>query len=472
VKKQIDSGVSSQPELVYGCLICFKEIFRELCLNLLKSVHVIVCTMGKTLALLMQWEGMKMARWLLVLLSVLSLSTGLKGHAATASQFEQREVDQSRYIAIANPSGVNAEGETAYQLLILGQMDDSRACWGEIGSNPVAVDMFLLEFDFTNICSRSTDSNGYSVRLAGQDWGLEYSLRIVRQNNDLVLIAINNREFRGPRIEVGRTYGIPEGPAKIILNPGWRLTQRTFEGNPLGHIYVTHDEALPVLIAAVQAPNATDQQPEAIAPANPQVSYPETSTSVIPEGIEGVPVDGGAPVEAAPTSVDSASAPAIEAEMPSISIPTSDPAPAIATEPTPAPTPLPEVAPSIELEREVEFSQTPASPVNPSDSSVPAPVEDLLTPTNSIPQQPNTLPPPPPDIATVLGFNYRVVVYTDTPEQQDQVRALVPDAFLIALHGRPAMQAGLFAELSDAEQLQQRLTSQNLPAEVVPVNPQ
>lgn len=395
-----------------------------------------------------------MGRWLLVLLSVLSLGGGLRGHAATASQFEQREIDQSRYIAIANPSGVNAEGETAYQLLILGQMDDSRACWGEIGSNPVAVDMFLLEFDFTNICSRSTDSNGYSVRLAGQDWGLEYSLRIIRRDNDLVLIATNNREFRGPRIEIGRTYGIPDGPAKIILNPGWRLTQRTFEGNPLGHIYVTNDEALPVLIAAVQSPNQTDQQTNAIAPVNPQVSYPEPSTTITPEIVEGVPLAGIEPNNSAPTLVDPALTPATEAEMP----------PDLTTPPS--------VLQPEELEREVEFSQTPASSSSDPASPTSAAVGDLLTPTNSIPQQPDATPPPPPDIATVLGFNYRVVVYTDTPEQQDQVRTLVPDAFLIALNGRPAMQAGLFVELNDAEQLQQRLINQNLSAEVLPVNPQ
>jgi hypothetical protein len=50
----------------------------------------------------------------------------------------------------------------------LEQIPGKQKCWSESGSNPVMIDPLLLNFDFTGICRRATDSNGYSIRLDGR----------------------------------------------------------------------------------------------------------------------------------------------------------------------------------------------------------------------------------------------------------------------------------------------------------------
>lgn len=164
-------------------------------------------------------------------------------HAAIARVFGHKEVDQNSFVAIAAPYG----GGNAYQLLVLEQLTSARPCWSESGANPVTVVPLLLEFDFTGICGRSTDSNGYSVRMAERDFGLVYSLNVVRREDDLVLIATNLRNRDAAVLEVGRTNGLPVAGqfAKIQLSPGWRLTKRTQDNRELGHVYLTNNTAPP-----------------------------------------------------------------------------------------------------------------------------------------------------------------------------------------------------------------------------------
>ncbi len=159
---------------------------------------------------------------------------------AIPATFNQQEVDQNKFIAIAAPIG-----GSNHKLLILEQIASDKACWKESGTSPITVEPELLSFDFTGICGRSTDSNGYSIRMAGQDLGMQYSLRLVRQDGELVLIGTSNSDQNAPAIKIGRTRGISDDFRKIILEPGWRFTKRTFDGKILGHVYLTND--LPIL---------------------------------------------------------------------------------------------------------------------------------------------------------------------------------------------------------------------------------
>src|SRR5919199_5621101 len=167
----------------------------------------------------------------------------------SAATFDSAEVNSNNFIAVAAPYGNNQ-----HQLLIIEQVSNKRPCWSESGSSPVTVDPLLLNFDFTGICGRSTDSNGYSLRMSGQDLGLDYILRIVERNGELLLLGTPRVDRSAPEIEIGSTKGISNGFAKIILNPGWRFTRRTFQGKPLGHIYITTDSSAPVASEANPTP--------------------------------------------------------------------------------------------------------------------------------------------------------------------------------------------------------------------------
>ncbi|AFZ20804.1 DUF3747 domain-containing protein [Allocoleopsis franciscana] len=169
-----------------------------------------------------------------VLISIIGAGT-----LAKAATFGKQEVDQNKFVAVAAPYGNNQ-----HQLLLIEQISSKRPCWSESGSNPVTVDPLLLNFDFSGICGRSTDSNGYSMRLADEDFGLQYLLNVVQRNGELQLIATSRTNRTAPDIVIGRTRGLTSGFAKIFLEPGWRLTKRTYEGKTLGHVYLTNDLTL------------------------------------------------------------------------------------------------------------------------------------------------------------------------------------------------------------------------------------
>ncbi len=150
-----------------------------------------------------------------------------------SSLFGQQEVTQNQFMVVAAPLSGNR-----YQLVILQQLSNKRACWAENGSS---VKPLLLDFDFTGICGRFTDSNGYSMRQAGVDLGAQYNFDIVQRGNQLVLLGTKSRDFNAQPIELGRSNGIGQGFTKINLDSNWRLAKRTYNGKALGHIYLTTD---------------------------------------------------------------------------------------------------------------------------------------------------------------------------------------------------------------------------------------
>ncbi len=156
---------------------------------------------------------------------------------ASSANFGQKEVDQNKFIAVASPYGGDK-----YQLFIYEQISDKQECWRENGTTPTQVDLLLLNFDFTGICGRMSDSNGYSIRQASRDLGWEYDLAIVKRGDELVLEGTHFRDRNASPIEIGRSYGITDGFIKIHLNPEWRLTKRTYADKTLGHVYFTSDD--------------------------------------------------------------------------------------------------------------------------------------------------------------------------------------------------------------------------------------
>jgi Protein of unknown function (DUF3747) len=201
------------------------------------------------------------------------------GGKAIAAQFEQKEVEQTKYIAVAMPL---ASGH--FKLIVLHQASEVRPCWREQGVAPVVVDPLLVTFDFTGICGRSTDSNGYSIRVAGEDLVIRYSLTIEGRGNELVLIG-RARDGSGPPMLIARTQGRAEGFQKLILEPGWRFSRRTYGGKTLGHIYFTNDSyntatagSLPPL-----SPPSPQLQTEPVPPGPKLLAPPlESSTTPIP----------------------------------------------------------------------------------------------------------------------------------------------------------------------------------------------
>lgn len=291
---------------------------------------------------------------------------------AIAAQFEQAEVDQNRLIAIAAPIG----NGNAHKLLILEQLNNSRLCWQENPGQVTTVEPLLLNFDFTNICNRSTDSNGYSVRTGGEDLSLRYQLTIVKRRDDLVLLAISTRDPKAPALEIGHTRGLTNQFARIYLHPGWRLARRTFQGQPVGHLYLTTDQPLTALLARVNTLVANGGTPSV------QVRPAVLVVQTLP--VEPMP---------APTAVPSSNGPAVV--IPSVAVPQYEPvaqplSPASSPAISPASTPTSIAIPVPQPER-----PTPAIPaVDP--APAPLPVPSVTPPVSGFEQTP-------PDATTVVS---------------------------------------------------------------------
>ncbi|OAB59064.1 hypothetical protein AY600_13605 [Phormidium willei BDU 130791] len=171
-------------------------------------------------------------------LAISSFGASFTPQPAQAALFGERAVEQQDFVAVAAPVGETGR----HQLLVLEQQSNRRDCWSENGST---VEPLLLNFDFTGICGRYTDSNGYSIRTAGQDLGVQYNLRTVRQGSDLVLQGVPFLPNR-PTIELGRAPYTNDF-VRIDLNDGWEFSKRTYQGRTLGHVYLSNQTELSAL---------------------------------------------------------------------------------------------------------------------------------------------------------------------------------------------------------------------------------
>ena len=100
--------------------------------------------------------------------------------AVAQSLFGAVEVDQSKFVIVSAPIG---DGSRA-QLNIYEQRTAARPCFSVQGSAPAVVNPLLSNFDFTGICNRFIDGNGYSVRVGSSDLGTVYRLSVVKELGD------------------------------------------------------------------------------------------------------------------------------------------------------------------------------------------------------------------------------------------------------------------------------------------------
>lgn len=160
-----------------------------------------------------------------------------------AQLFGSTPINDTNFVVVAGPGSA----AQPYRLLIVEQVANNRACWNIPNANlrPTEVNDLWNTFDFTGTCRLQKDSNGYAVRLAGQDVaGARFEIN--NRGGDLLLQfapSITSRE----RITIGRTGGISStGFTQIHLDPGWSLTKRTFEGQIVSShlVYFANDLTL------------------------------------------------------------------------------------------------------------------------------------------------------------------------------------------------------------------------------------
>ena len=130
-----------------------------------------------------------------------TVATGLTSTVrAQGSLFTTAEVDETKFVLVAAPIG---SGERS-QLNIYEQRTTARPCYAVTGSAPAVVDPLLATFDFTGICNRYIDGNGYSLRIGGDDLGTRYRLSVIKSAKDVQLMAVPTRNPSEPTLLVAR----------------------------------------------------------------------------------------------------------------------------------------------------------------------------------------------------------------------------------------------------------------------------
>jgi hypothetical protein len=157
---------------------------------------------------------------------------------AQGSVFTAADVDESQFVMVSAPIG---KGESS-QLNIYEQRTTARSCFAVSGASPAVVDPLLASFDFTGICNRYIDGNGYSLRIGGDDLGTRYRLSVVKTGSDIELLAVPTRDPSRPTMVVARSGGPGNGFLKLNLEPGWKLMRRQYGKRMLGHLYVYRDD--------------------------------------------------------------------------------------------------------------------------------------------------------------------------------------------------------------------------------------
>ena len=167
-----------------------------------------------------------------------ALATGLPQVAnAQGSVFTAADVDESQFVMVSAPIG---KGDSS-QLNIYEQRTSARSCFAVSGASPAVVDPLLASFDFTGICNRYIDGNGYSLRIGGDDLGTRYRLSVVKTGSDVELLAVPTRDPSRPTMVVARSGGPGHGFIQLNLEPGWKLMRRQYGKRTLGHLYVYRD---------------------------------------------------------------------------------------------------------------------------------------------------------------------------------------------------------------------------------------
>lgn len=373
-----------------------------------------------------------------------------------AATFGKTAVPQNKFIAVAVP-----RDRGYYNLLILEQISSSKKCWKEHGSSPTEIEPLLLQFDFTGICGRSTDSNGYSIRQAGKDLGLNYQLTLQKQGDELLLLGMPSSRRLGEPMVIGRTRGMSSGLLKIHLNSGWQFAKRTYNGKTLGHIYLNTEQAQPAVFAGrrLSPPPRSSARREPIVPPSPEKAVPIPVPTRIASASR-----SGFLYRVVVEPRDSQQKSRIKSLVPDAFRSNYQGRSVMQVGLFNSRSKVDNIVKLLkrnDLRPEViENGQSRISAVPPSsiasrgvDIPVPSPSADSGRRFKSAARQPSTL--------------YRVVVRPRNTKQKSKIKSLVPDAFRSSHKGRSVMQVGLFDSRSKLDRMVKLMKRNGLKPEVI-----
>ena len=410
-------------------------------------------------------------------------ASAIASASAIAQNYSQQPIPSERAVAIAEPV---ANGRF-YRLLVLQQLTDQRACFEEKVGSPTVIEPLLLNFDFSGICSRMSDSNGYSLSIGNEDLSRQYRLQVTRRGDSLVLVALPGAlPGRGgsdlPALEIGRSNGVANDFVKLQLDPGWQLSSRTLNGSAQGHVYLSNSQSLEAVVAQAgeqgssprPAPSTPTPSPVTARPPVSSVPAPSASTPSAPPTL--TDLLGGSPLPSPGASPGAAPSPNSGGTGGGSSI--------SGGQDTYYQVIVPSASTIVrsrvnQVAADAFFADVDGRRViqaglfqekNRADQLVSQlsgrGIESQIVQGQRAASSPSpTVSLPSPTVSS--DTYYQVIVPEAGSDTRDRVNAIESGAFRTTANGRPVIQAGRFGERDRAEQLRQRLIAASLPAQIV-----
>lgn len=197
---------------------------------------------------------------LFLALSAIASTAMMTAPSVKAVSFQEKQVSQDDFAVVAVPFGYKE-----HRLEIVEQIPGEKQCWQESGFAPVKVDLLLLDFDHTESCRRIINTNGYTLRLDGEDERVAHVVKIVQNNGELQLVAFHKNPAK-PSIVIGRTNGLSDSAMKIVLNPGWQITKRVHQGETIDHLYLSGNSGANTYSASASPNTTTSNSSTAVTP--------------------------------------------------------------------------------------------------------------------------------------------------------------------------------------------------------------
>jgi len=204
------------------------------------------------------------------MVSALAAGTSSLPLARAATSFGSEPLVQDRVIALAQP----LSGDR-WNLILLEQREPGPPCWRRNANGSVLTyEMHLPEAT----CGRYLSSSAYSLRVGGEDLRHPWRLRVDNNNGQLQLLASGSQQSEPLLIGSGRAAG--SALVELELHNNWTFARRSFEGQALSHLYVAHENPLPVLLAQARSGSQLLAAPPAPPPPPADARRPATVASL------------------------------------------------------------------------------------------------------------------------------------------------------------------------------------------------
>jgi len=178
-----------------------------------------------------------------IALASAAVPAALPALGRAAGVFRSQPLDATGFALLARPL---ASGD--WSLVILEQIKPSPLCWQRRSDG--LIDPVLNRFDYTGICGRYLDSNGYSLRVGEQDLGGSYRLSLEQQGSELLLQATAPGEPTVLLLGRARvSHRDRDAFVALELDPGWELQRRMYGDRSLNHLYLANPGSLRELLA-------------------------------------------------------------------------------------------------------------------------------------------------------------------------------------------------------------------------------